>query len=148
MYSKIYLWGTGRLAGKVVGKHISIEEIAAFIDNDASKHEYMGKPVITPAELSTKDYEAILVANLYREQIYEQCVLLGIDMDKVIFLYANCDLKDVNQKNYALAEQVLGKEYAETVKNRYHVVRGVEAFDKPYSSRRFEGVRGGANLSA
>lgn len=142
MHFKVYLWGTGRLAGKVVGKYIAVEQIEAFIDNDESKQEYMGRPVITPDALLTREYDAVLVANLYREQIYRQCAALGIDMDKVIFLYANCDLKDVNQ-NYALAEQVLGKEYAGVIKNRYHVVRGVEAFGKPYSSRELESVGGG-----
>ena len=131
MCSKIYFWGTGRLAGKVIGKYIAIEAIEAFIDNDTSKQEYMEKPVITPVALTTREYDAILVATLYRKQIYEQCIALDIDVNKVIFLYANFELVDVN-KNYALAERVLGKEYVQTIKNRYHVIRGVEAFDKPF----------------
>ena len=30
----IYVWGTGRLVGKVVGKYIDIKDVKAFIDND------------------------------------------------------------------------------------------------------------------
>lgn len=125
---KIYIWGTGRLAGNVVGRYIGIDAIEGFIDNDKTKTEYMGKRVICPEQL--EHYDAILVANLYREQIAAQCLELGIDMEKVIFLYSNCIMEDMN-KDYTFAEKVLGKEYAAVVKNRYYAVRGVEAFDIP-----------------
>ena len=39
---KLYIWGTGRLVGKVVGRSIDIEDVEAFIDNNANKKEYMG----------------------------------------------------------------------------------------------------------
>lgn len=125
---KIYIWGTGRLAGKVIGRYVDIDEVEGFIDNDKSKAEYMGKQVVHPAELA--DYDAILVANLYREEIARQCLELGIAMEKVIFLYSNCTMEDAN-KDYGFVEKILGKEYADIVRNRYHAVRGVEAFDIP-----------------
>ncbi len=34
-----------------------------------------------------------------RKEIYRQCEELKIDADKVIFLYSNCKLQDMN-KNY------------------------------------------------
>lgn len=125
---KIYIWGTGRLARKVIGRYVDIDEVEGFIDNDKSKAEYMGKQVVHPAELA--DYDAILVANLYREEIARQCLELGIAMEKVIFLYSNCTMEDAN-KDYGFVEKILGKEYADIVRNRYHAVRGVEAFDIP-----------------
>lgn len=121
------IWGTGRLVGKVVGRYIEIDDVTAFIDNDRNKTEYMGKKVLRPEEASKIEYDAIVVANLFQKEIREQCNLLGIDLKKVIFLYNNCVLEDVN-RNYNFVEQVLGKEYSEIVKNRYHVVRGVEAY--------------------
>lgn len=125
---KIYIWGTGRLVGNVVGRYVDMDAVEGFIDNDETKTEYMGKQVIRPAELT--DYDAVLVANLYREEITRQCLELGIAMEKVIFLYGNCIMEDVN-KDYGFVEKVLGKEYADIVRNRYHAVRGVEAFDIP-----------------
>lgn len=122
----IFIWGTGRLVGKVVGKHIDIENIEGFIDNDESKKEYMGKRVYRPHEILNIRYDAICVANLYADEIYKQCQTIGIDLDRVIFLYNNSVLQDRN-RNYRFVEAVLGKEYAEIVKRRYHVVRGVEA---------------------
>lgn len=124
---QIYIWGTGRLVGKVVGRYINIEDVAGFIDNDKSKKEYMGKTVYHPEEMPGREYDAICVANLYAKEIYEQCQDIGICLDKVIFLYNNCDLRDMN-KDYQFAEEILGKEYAEIVKKRYHVVRGTEAY--------------------
>ena len=74
----IYIWGTGRITGKVVGRYISLDKIKAFIDNDESKKEYMGKMVISPEKVVGEEYDAILVANLFRKPIYDQCVKLGI----------------------------------------------------------------------
>lgn len=121
----IFIWGTGRLVGKVVGKHISIEDIDGFVDNDESKKEYMGKRVYSPKEMLDTEYDAICVANLYADDIYKQCLDIGIDINKVIFLYNNSVLCDMN-KDYGFVETVLGKEYSEIVKKRYHVIRGVE----------------------
>lgn len=123
----IYIWGTGRLAGKVIGRYIALEEIQGFIDNDISKKEYMGKKVIKPIELIEKQYDAIIVANLYAEDIRKQCLDIGLDVNKLIFLYNNCSLVDLNQ-DYDFVEKIVGESYANTVKKRYHVVRGVEAY--------------------
>lgn len=124
---KIYVWGTGRLTGKVIGKYISIEAIEGFIDNDENKHEYMGKKVIRPEELVELYYDAVLVINLYSEEIRKQCMELEIYKEKLIYLYNNCVLSDIN-KDYGFVESVVGKEYAQVIKNRYHVIRGVEAY--------------------
>ena len=127
---KILVWGTGRLAGKVIGRYVDLENIEAFIDNDTGKEEYMGKIVVHPTQILNMRYDAILVANLFRDEISRQCIELGIPKRKVIFLYDNCIIKDVNE-DYTFVEEVLGKEYAEIVRDRYHVVRGVEAYDEP-----------------
>jgi hypothetical protein len=126
---KKYIWGTGRLVGKVIGKYIKIEDVEAFVDNNINKKEYLGKKVISPEELVKRQYDAILVANTFREEISKQCLEIGICMEKIIFLYNNCVLSDVN-KDYSFVEKVLGKEYAEIVKNRYHIIREVETYDK------------------
>lgn len=128
---KIFIWGTGRLAGKVVGIHVKEENIAGYIDNKYEKKFYMDKPVYKPFEMIGKEYDAILVANLYRKSIYNQCKELGIDIKKVIFLYNNCELIDVNQ-DYDFVTDILGESYAETVRTRYHVVRGTEVYGKRY----------------
>lgn len=123
---KLYIWGTGRLTGKVVGTYINIKDIEGFIDN-AGKGEHMGKPVYTPEEVSTMEYDAICVANLFAKEIYVQCQKIGIDLKRVIFLYNNCILKDMNE-DYEFVSCILGQEYGDIVKKRYHTIRGVEAY--------------------
>ena len=123
----IYVWGTGRLVGKVVGKYIDISDVKAFIDNDRNKTKYMDKPVINPVDLHDEDYDAIIVANLFRKEITKQCKELGINLEKVIFAYENCDMVDTN-KDYGFVEKAVGKQFSEVIKKRYHAVRGVEAF--------------------
>lgn len=134
----IYIWGTGRIAGKLVGKIIDLQKITAFIDKDESKKEYMGKRVITPAQLKEESYDAIVVANLFSKEIYQTCVELGIDLKKVIFPYENIEMQDLNQ-DYELIERVLGEDYADIIRNRYHMVRGVEEHDVPEIKKQVSG---------
>ena len=37
---KVYFWGTGRLAGKVIDRHIPLSRITGFIDNDKNKKKH------------------------------------------------------------------------------------------------------------
>lgn len=123
----LFVWGTGRLVGKVIGRYVPPESVTAYIDNDRNKKEYMGKMVLSPQEAAVMDYDAIIVVNLYSREIYNQCVQTGIDLKRVIFLYNNCTLLDMNG-DYGFIENILGEDYARVIKNRYHVVRGVEAY--------------------
>lgn len=121
----LYVWGTGRLTGKVLGRYLAVEQVTAFVDNDAQKTEWLGKPVIRPAELAQRDYDAVIVITLHSPEIYQQGRELGLDMKKMIFLYQNIALQDLNQ-DYDLVASIFGREYAAIVKERYHLVRGVE----------------------
>ena len=60
----IYIWGTGRLVGKVLGVYLTIDQVAGFIDNNHNIKEYMGKPVYTPEQAAKLDYDAIIVENM------------------------------------------------------------------------------------
>lgn len=138
---KILVWGTGRIAGKIVGKWIALEDIEAFIDNNTNIREYMGVRVIQPSDLISESYDAIIVANLFGKEIREQCLSMHIDVDKVIFPYENMIMKDMN-KDYLFIEKILGKEYADKIRNRYHMVRGTEEYGTPNIRRN---VNGGYN---
>ena len=122
---QLFVWGTGRLTGKVLGKYLDVNRVTAFVDNDQKKREWLGKPVISPEELLRRNYDAVVVITLHSQEIYQQSKNLGFNMRKMIFLYQNVVLQDMNQ-NYHLIEQIFGHDYAETVKERYHLVRGVE----------------------
>lgn len=126
---KIFIWGTGRIAGNIIGKYIDLNLIEGFIDNAGDKKEYVGKKVFSPAELLHMEYDAILVANLYSTEIYHQCTDLGIDLKKVIFLYKNYVVRDLNQ-DYGFVTDILGEKISDVIKKRYHMIRGVETQGK------------------
>ena len=123
---KIYVWGTGRLTGNVLGKYLAVDQVTAFVDNDERKQEWLGKPVIRPAELVNRGYDAIVVITLHSPEIYHQSKELGLELKKMIFLYQNYVFQDLNQ-DYQLVEQIFGHNYVDMIKGRYHLIRGVEA---------------------
>lgn len=129
---KIYIWGTGIILERILNHRITLEEIFAFIDNDISKKNFMGKRVIRPEELPL-DYDAVIVASMYTEEIRRQCIALKINLEKVIFLYNNVRMEDINS-NYELVAEVLGDEYKDIIKNRYHLIRAI-AKDEVTKSR-------------
>ena len=122
----IYIWGTGRLVGKVLGEFIEEDQIVGFIDNDPAKKRFMGKCVSAPAEMKEKEYDAILVITIHAKEIYDQSKELQLDLDKMIFVYNNYVATDINT-NYALAEKIFGRAYSDVIRNRYLLVRRNEA---------------------
>lgn len=122
---KIFIWGTGRAAGNIIGKYIDLELIEGFIDNAEDKKEYMGKNVFSPVKLLHMEYDAVLVANLYSAEIYNQCLNLGIDLKRIIFLYKNYMIQDLNQ-DYGFITDILGEKISDIIKKRYHMIRGLE----------------------
>lgn len=122
---KKYIWGIGRLTGKIVGRYISLDEIEGFIDNNEQVKEFLGKKVIQPKDVVNCEYDAIIVINSYSQEIYQQSKEIGIDINKMVFVYANCIMNDLN-KNYEFVSEVLGEELANIVKNRYHIVRDLD----------------------
>lgn len=126
---KVYMWGTGRLAGKVLDVYYPASGIEGFIDNDCSKHIFMEKEVIRPETLREREYDAVLIANLYGEQIKKQSEDMGLNVDKFIFLYENSRIQDMN-KDYGFVAKILGESYAKKIKDRYHLVRGLEMREK------------------
>ena len=121
---KILIWGTGRIASKIVGKKLDENNIMGFIDNNVLLNEYSQKPVYRPIDVLNLDYDAIVVCTLASKSIYKQCKDIGLNLEKIIFTYENYKIRDINQ-NYDLINKVLG-EYGSVIKNRYHLVRDTE----------------------
>lgn len=98
------------------------------------------KKVVLPEKLKELEYDAVLVVNLFSKEIYAQSIKLGLDTSKFIFCYANCAIKDMNT-DYDFVARVVGNEYADVIKKRYHVIRGVEAFgDLCFKDSKYEGT--------
>lgn len=118
---KIYIWGTGFAAKELLETELSNVIISGFIDNNKNS---TGFETIYPEEAVHKDYDAVIVATGYAEEIYSQAEKMGFDMSKFIFVYNNYFYKDMNV-NYSLASKVFSSRYIKVMQNRYHVIRGM-----------------------
>ena len=121
---KIFVWGTGRIAGAIINFDLPIDKVFAFIDNDSSKRTCMGKPVFRPEEIVNEDYDAIIVCTIYGREIKKQCSLIGIDIGKLIFVCNNYTLEDEN-KDYDFVKRIVGEKYALKIQNQYTVIHSL-----------------------
>lgn len=122
---KIFVWGTGFAAMEILANEMLSIDVTAFIDNNFENVKKNSKPVYSPQEALSKEYDAVVVITKYSREIYDQAVKLGFDMNKFVFLYNNYLFDDMN-KNYELAGKIFSREYLEIVKHRYHVIRGMK----------------------
>ena len=133
------VWGMGIKFSALKDRVIRMDDVKGFIDNNYPEDGYLGKPVFRPEEIETQEYEAIVVANNATDKIYVQCKNLGIDLQKVIFLYknvANSPLVD----NFSLAEKLFGKEFSDFLRSKYHIVNSPTADEfHLMRSREFQG---------
>ena len=81
---KLLIWGTGAIAVEVIDNDLN-GEIIGFVETVRKSEIFRGKPVYGAVELP-KDYDFIVVANTYGNEIYQECINRGIDLEKVIFL--------------------------------------------------------------
>lgn len=83
---KVIIWGTGNLAQKIMKEGIT-GKIVGFLETKKSKESFEGYPVYGIEEIP-EDYDYIVVANSFSDEIYEACIEYRIDMNKVVFINA------------------------------------------------------------
>ena len=89
---KILVWGAGG-NGQTLRKYIqdySDDEFLGYIDNNASVKAWH------PSKIKEIEYDLLVVSNQYfedRRAIKAQLLGLSVDMDKVIFLVENNELR-------------------------------------------------------
>lgn len=124
---KIFIWGAGFAAFELLEDELKEIKITAFIDKSKKKLEdYV---VYTPEEAVRLNYDAIIVATGFAQEIYVQAKNLGYDLSKFIFVYSNYIFEDLNL-NYELACQIFSRNYIDIMKNRYQVIRKMARDEK------------------
>lgn len=81
---KVLVWGTGVVAKIVIANGLNIE-VMGFVQTGKTLDFFMEKPVYSAEELP-EDYDYILVANTYGNEIYRLAVEKQLDLEKIIFL--------------------------------------------------------------
>lgn len=123
----IYMWGIGGGAARYIDKWIPLEKIDGFIVSDKRHNPsmFMGRPVYSPEEISTKSYDAIIVASVYVENIYRECMDYHLDVEKIIFLQRNCGV-DSKANNNELLKKIFRKHEIELIENSSFVIAGLD----------------------
>jgi len=103
---QIYIWGTANLAKKVAN-NMSDDNLIGFIETKKQKDVFLGKKVYQYDEI-VKDYDAIIIANHYANEIYNLASEKNMCMDKFISM-TTC-YGDKKEKNLEWKKEILGKE--------------------------------------
>ncbi|WP_459478694.1 chemotaxis protein [Clostridium saccharoperbutylacetonicum] len=85
---QVLIFGTGKTAYNVINCMKDDIKIIAYIDNDKSKWGYKDYyPVISIGEIKNFDYDYIIIASQYEEEIFQQLKESNINEDKIIRFY-------------------------------------------------------------
>ncbi len=121
---KIYIWGIGGGTARIIDRWIELDKIEGFIISDKKESvltEYMGKCLLSPQEVASISYDAIIVGSVFVENIYEECAKYGIDLEKVIFLWRGGAIlkRDTNRE---LISDIFGDDIADIITQSWRVV--------------------------
>ena len=85
--NKVILFGAS-ICGKKYLNHLSTDEkVLCFVDNNIDKHgKYlMGLPIRSPEEISSLEYDQIVITSEYYNEILKQLVDMGIPFEKIVY---------------------------------------------------------------
>jgi len=87
---KLLIFGAGSGGNKVTDKlDINNTKVIGFIDNDKNKigKKINGIDILMPEDITSCNYDFIIIASIYEQEIYSQLIDLGISKKKIISLY-------------------------------------------------------------
>ena len=84
---KMLIWGTGLWSKNfVVMSGVEEEEIIGYVESCKSKDTYQGKPVYAANEVNGINFDIIIVASSYTDEIKQEMDKQGIDSNRAVFL--------------------------------------------------------------
>ena len=81
---KILIWGTGKIAAEVCNNEVN-GNIVGFLETKKHAKEFRNKPVYSMDD-QWPEFDYVIVANVYSDQIYNECIQRNFDLKKFIFL--------------------------------------------------------------
>lgn len=100
---RILVWGTGRISSELCENGIN-GCLIGFIETKKQSKMFRNMPVYDINE-SWPDFDYVIVANVYSNEIYKECSNRNISIDKFIFLYPV--LKKVGVTDLELLKNIL-----------------------------------------
>ena len=117
----IYVWGTGCGASELIETGLATERITAFVDSFPMGENFLGKPVLLPAQLPVNDCDLLIITARHAEAIGKRCRELGIPPEKCLFLKNNMVLNDRNVFCTG-AKDLLGEDLLKKLLPGQHIV--------------------------
>lgn len=117
----IYVWGTGCGASELIETGLATERITAFVDSFPMGENFLGKPVLLPAQLPVNDCDLLIITARHAEAIGNRCRELGIPPEKCLFLKNNMVLNDRNTFCTG-AKNLLGEDLLKKLLPGQHIV--------------------------
>lgn len=117
----IYVWGTGCGASELIETGLATERITAFVDSFPMGENFLGKPVLLPAQLPVNDCDLLIITARHAEAIGKRCRELGIPPEKCLFLKNNMVLNDRNTFCTG-AKNLLGEDLLKKLLPGQHIV--------------------------
>lgn len=120
--TKVVIFGTGKVSIKYLEYDFNYEqmEIVGIVDNNATKWgtEFFGFIVSSPESLKNIDYQAIIIASTFFDEIKNQLVIMGILSNRIQTVYYGMDeilrsrKKLYYEKNKQYVKEIQGKRIA------------------------------------
>ena len=117
----VYVYGTGCGAGELIDRALPLQNVAAFVEAE-SGGSFLGKPVISLEELAKRDFDLLIVTSRDAERIERDCLRLGIDPGKLLFLKNHLAVRE-RSRCLELARELLGEAYVEKLLASERLIR-------------------------
>ncbi len=119
---EVYVYGTGCGAGELIDKALPAEKVRAFVD-PAGSGSFLGRPVISPAELAGRAADLVIVTSGRAGQIEKELRELGIGEEKLLFLKNHTALTDRTECSQARAAALLGEDFLRRLGQSERLIR-------------------------
>lgn len=99
MKYNILIYGTGKGAKDFIEKELDCKKvnILAFVESIKTKEEYQNIQVVSAEDINSFNYDLIIVASTYVDEIKSTLMLHGIDMENCVFLREIYSYKKYNR---------------------------------------------------
>lgn len=122
MNKKIIVWGTGNSAANIFNRNFRVEDVLCFVETNPQKNIVWGKKVFSSDRLTELEFDLLVVASNYSYEIYNKCMELKLDLQKVYFVYHNYFPLSYMNLNFEYVKSILGSEWLEKMNYEFEVI--------------------------
>ena len=112
---KVYVYGTGCGAGELTREALEPARIAAFVESQPTRPTFLGRPVISVAELTGSAVDLLIVTA-------KDAPTFPLPPEKVLYLKHHTELRDRNV-SYDAARLALGEAFVDRLRHQEALVR-------------------------